>query len=164
MTLPRKWLPQPVLSLALLITWLLLFNSIAPGHILLGALLGILIPQVTVIFWPQRPRLRRPGLLLKYVLVVLWDILIANVVVARIILDPTRPPRPDFVHLPLDLQDTLAITILANTISLTPGTVTSDVSSDYKSLLLHCLDVDDEAALVAHIKNRYEAPLKEIFE
>lgn len=164
MTLSRKWLPQPVLSLALLVTWLLLVNSIAPGHILLGALLGILIPQVTVIFWPQRPRLRRPGLLLKYVLIVLWDILIANLVVARIILDPTRAPRPAFVDLPLDLQDTLAITILANTISLTPGTVTSDVSPDHKSLLLHCLDVDDEAALVAHIKSRYEALLKEIFE
>lgn len=160
----HKWLPQPRLSLVLLITWLLLFNTIAPGHILLGAVLGVLIPQLTVLFWPQRPHLRRPGLAVKYILIVLWDILIANVVVARIILDPFRTPRTSFVELPLDLRDTMAITILANTISLTPGTVTSDVSPDHKSLLLNCLEVDDEAALIAHIKNRYEAPLKEIFE
>lgn len=162
--LSRSWLPQPLLSLVLLITWLLLVNSIAPGHILLGAVFGLLIPLATNPFWPQRPHLRRLGVFLKFIVTVLADIVIANIAVARLILGPPHALRSRFIELPLDLQEEFAITLLASTISLTPGTVSSDVSPDRKRLLIHCLDVDDEAALIAQIKSRYEAPIKEAFE
>jgi multicomponent K+:H+ antiporter subunit E len=72
--------------------------------------------------------------------------------------------RPRLVWLPLELQSEFAIAILANTISLTPGSVTADVASDRKSLLIHCLHVDDEAAFIDNVKRRYERRLKEIFE
>jgi multicomponent K+:H+ antiporter subunit E len=68
------------------------------------------------------------------------------------------------VELPLALTNEFAIVMLANTISLTPGTVTAEIRSDRKTLLIHCLDVEDEAALIADIKTRYEQPLKEVFE
>ena len=160
-----KWLPQPGLSLFLLLIWLLLFNSVAPGHILLGAVLGLLIPLLTQDFWPDRPRVHKPGLLLRFVARVLMDIVVANWIVARLVLlRPSRSLRPRFVQLHLDLQSDFAITVLAATISLTPGTVASNLDLSRKILLIHCLDVDDEAALIAQIKTRYEAALKEIFE
>jgi multicomponent K+:H+ antiporter subunit E len=68
------------------------------------------------------------------------------------------------VQYPLDLREDFSITLLASTVSLTPGTVSADVSADRGTLLIHALDVADEAALIAQIKQRYEAPLKEIFE
>ncbi len=102
--------------------------------------------------------------LVRFVLVVHWDIITANVVVARLILGSPRKLRPAFVELPLELTDDFAITLLASTISLTPGTVSADVSEDRRTLLIHALDMDDEAELVAQIKQRYERPLKEIFE
>jgi multicomponent K+:H+ antiporter subunit E len=95
---------------------------------------------------------------------VLWDILLANVTVARLILGPQRRLQPALVELPLDLDDKFALTILANTISLTPGTVSASLSADRRTLLVHALNVHDEAALIAEIKTRYEAPLMEIFE
>jgi multicomponent K+:H+ antiporter subunit E len=160
----RAWLPHPVLSAVLLTVWLLLANSIHPGHVVLGAIIAFVIPLFTRVFWPQSPRIRRPLILLSFATTVAWDIVIANLEVAALILGPRKKMRPRFVQLPLELQDEFAIAILANTISLTPGTVTADVAADRKSLFIHCLHVHEEAELIDNIKRRYERRLKEIFE
>lgn len=160
----RRWLPHPILSALLLGTWLLLANSLAPGHLVLGGLFGLAIPVFTAAFWPDRPRIRRPGALLRLIPVVLRDIVVANFVVARMILDPTFRVRPAFVVVPLELRDPYAITTLANIITLTPGTVSAWLDPERRRLLVHGLDVEDPARVVARIKGRYERPLKEIFE
>lgn len=161
---PRS-LPQPLLSLALWLTWLLLANSLAPGAILLGALLGIVIPWFSQRFWPESLRVHRPWLLFKFIVTVLVDIVIANLAVAkRILLHPAKSLRSRFVEVPLDLENRFAITVLASTISLTPGTVSSDLDLDRKILLIHCLDLDNETDLIERIKARYETPIKDIFE
>ena len=158
-----RWLPHPLLSLALTGIWLLLANTVSVGHIVLGLLLGVAIPLLTRGFWPATGHARRPLRLLSFGLTVLGDILLANLHVARLILGSPARLRPSFVRLPLEIDDDFAITLLASTISLTPGTVSADVSADRRMLLIHALDTDDPAALVAQIKRRYEAPLKEIF-
>lgn len=160
----RSWLPHPYLSLMLLVIWLLLVNTTAPGHIVLGTLLAILVPRYTTTFWSDPPRKVRLLPLLRYTLLLIGDIIVANVQVAILILGPASRLRPAFVHYPLTLQSEFAITLLASTISLTPGTVTADVSADGRGLLLHALDLEDEEALIRHIRERYELPLKEIFE
>ena len=68
------------------------------------------------------------------------------------------------VTVPLTLKTDLAISLLANTISLTPGTVSAWLSADKRTLIVHALDTGDADALIAEIKQRYEAPLKKIFE
>lgn len=160
----NRWLPQPLLSLSLLVVWLLLGNTLAPGQILLGLCIALVLPLFTVRFWPDRPRLRRPLKILIYILVLLWDITLANLTVARLILGPTDRLRPAFIRLPLDLCNDFAIVVLSSTISLTPGTVSADISPDRRSLLIHALDVEDPEQIVAHLKRRYEQPLQEIFE
>lgn len=159
----RRWLPQPLLSLTLLLVWLLLVNDMSVGHWLLGALLGWLIPLLTQVFWINPPRVYKPLKLCLFFLRVLGDIVIANLQVAKLILGPSSRLRPAFVEIPMLLEDELALTMLASIISLTPGTVSADLSDDRKILLVHSLDVDDEAALVEQIKHRYEAPLLEVF-
>jgi len=160
----RRVLPHPLLTSILALVWLLLNNSVAPGHILLGLLLGWFISWFTLRFWPERVCIRRPMTLLRFVAVVLYDIVVANLVVARLILGRLDRLRPAFVSVPLELKTDLAISLLANTISLTPGTVSARLAPDRKSLLVHGLHVPDTPALVATIKQRYEAPLKEVFE
>jgi len=159
----NRWLPQPLFSLFLWLVWLLLANSLHPGHIVLGGVLALLLPLFTSGFWPDRPCIRRPLAFFGYLAVFLWDIIVANLAVARLILGPVRRLRPAFIALPLDLKNDFAITVLAHSISLTPGTVSSKISEDRRSLLVHVLDLEDEALLVRRIKQRYEAPLKEIF-
>ncbi len=159
-----RWLPHPLLSLTLLLVWLLLMNRFSVGQVLFGALLGVLIPHFTSAFWPERPSLKRPGLLLRYLLRLAGDILVANIQVARLVLGPKRHLRPAFIEFPLELHDEFAVTMLASTISLTPGTVSADLSRDRKTLLIHALDVSDPEALCRRLKRSYENPLKEIFE
>jgi multicomponent K+:H+ antiporter subunit E len=160
----RRWLPQPLFSLSLWGVWLLLANSLAPGHILLGLAVALALPLFTVRFWPDRPRLRRPVKIVIYMLVLLWDITLANLTVARLILGPASRLRPAFLRMPIDLNNDFAIVVLSSTISLTPGTVSADISPDRRSLLIHALDVENPEQAVAQLKSRYELPLQEIFE
>lgn len=160
----KNLLPHPLLSLSLVVLWLLLVNQFSAGHIVLGALLGWLIPFATRRFWPESIRIRHPLTLLHYLWVLFIDIVRGSFHVAGLILKGPAHLRPAFVEVPLALTTDLAISLLANTISLTPGTVSALLAADRRSLIVHTLDTDDAAALVAEIKQRYETPLKRIFE
>ncbi|PMR76653.1 Na+/H+ antiporter subunit E [Billgrantia endophytica] len=159
-----RYLPTPTLSLVLLLVWLLMVRSIAPGQVLLGLTLAVGIPLLTQRFWEPLPHVRHPLKLAWFVLVVLHDIVKANIHVSLLILLPRREPHPGFVEYPLEVKDRLAVTLLANTITLTPGTVSTNIRLDGSSLLIHVLDMDDEQALIREIRDRYERPIKEIFE
>ncbi|PMR70019.1 Na+/H+ antiporter subunit E [Halomonas heilongjiangensis] len=164
MSMFARVVPTPTLSLVLLTVWLLMVRSISPGQLLLGALLAVGIPLLTHGFWEPLPRVKHPLKLVRFVLVVLWDIIKANVEVSLLILTPRREPHPGFVEYPLEVKDRLTITLLANTITMTPGTVSTSLRMDNSSLLIHVLDMDDEQALIREIRDHYERPLKEIFE
>lgn len=160
-----RFLPHPLLTLTLTVVWLMLLNDLTLGGLLFGLLLGITIPLLTAAFWPNRPRVSRPLKIAEYVLVVLWDIIVANVKVAYIVLFKSNAQiRPHFIAIPLEIYSPEAITVLAGTITMTPGTVTADLSADGRALLVHCLDTDDPQGEIDGIKQRYERRLKEIFE
>lgn len=159
----RSWLPHPALSVVIFLLWAALNNAASPGTLLLGAALGVALPLLTRRFWPDTPRLRRPGVALRLAVRVALDIVVANLGVARRVLGPLSRLQPAFVEVPLDLADPFVATILASIVSLTPGTVSIDVDRTRWVLSLHALDAPDPQALAASIKARYEAPLKEIF-
>ncbi len=114
-------------------------------------------------FTSAQTKVVRPLLIPVYFAVLLWDILISNLDVARRVMGPNRSLRPGFVALPLDITGDFPQTALASTISLTPGTVSVDLSSDRRWLYIHVLHLDDEAELIASIKQGYERRLREIF-
>jgi multicomponent K+:H+ antiporter subunit E len=160
----KRILPHPALSVMLLIVWVLMANSITVGGILLGTVFGLVLPKFTEPFWPSRPPVRFGAALLGYLGIVLLDIVVANFQVAWLILfRRNRDLRSRWLVIPIDLTTPEAITVLAGTISLTPGTVSSDVSADGRHLLVHALDVADESAEIARIKTRYEARLQRVF-
>ena len=109
-------------------------------------------------------KIKKPLKVVPYVLLVLKDIVVANIEVAILVIGPLKRIKPGFVAVPLDIHDTFPITILASTVTMTPGTVSSDVSSDNKWLYVHVLDMpDNEQEVIDLIKNRYESRVKEIF-
>ena len=160
----RRLLPHPLLSVTLLVIWLLLVNQVSVGHLLLGVLLGLAVPLYTARFWPDHVHVRRPLVLLRFIAVVLYDILVANVAVARLILGRQERLQPAFLVLPLRLETDVAISVLANTISLTPGTVSTFLSADRRCLVIHSLHTTDPEEVLATIRQRYETPLKEVLE
>ena len=160
-----RWLlPHPLLTLILAIVWTLLQNEISAGMVVFGVILGIIIPWITSIWWPDRPDGIRLGKMISYSLIVLWDILVANVQVAWIVLTvPNAKLKPAWIAIPLELKQPEAITVLAGTITLTPGTVSADLSDEGHSLLVHVLHTDDADGVRDDIKSRYERRLLEIF-
>lgn len=165
MTLMHRLFPHPLLTVLLTLVWLLLVNQITLNSFVFGLFLGIVIPFITQPYWPDRPTLRNPAMIVEYILVVLYDIVVANIVVARLILFKRNDQlSPAWVCIPLDLRTPEAITVLAATITLTPGTVSADLSDQGHALLVHCLDAPDPNAVRDEIKDRYERRLKEIFE
>ncbi|PAV25783.1 multisubunit potassium/proton antiporter PhaE subunit [Tamilnaduibacter salinus] len=159
----RFGLPHPLLSFALFFVWLMLAGASA-GYVVLGLLLAWILPLVTRGFWPDTPRIKKPWKLLPYTLKVILDIIIASLTVARLVLSFRRKPQPAFVCYPLTLTDPMGITMLASTISLTPGTVSADVSDDHRVLLIHAVDVSDDQELIEDIHDRYEKALLEVFQ
>ncbi len=160
----KRLFPAPLISIVLVIVWPLLNQSWSLGHLALGALLAFAIPWFTEALRHEKAALRHPMKIVKLGLVVLWDIVTANIEVARRILGPEASIQPRFVWLPLSITDPHGIVALAGIVTMTPGTLSSSLSEDRRFLLIHVLNVDDEAALIAGIKARYEAPLLDIFE
>ena len=161
----RKVFPHPYLSALLAVTWMLLVNRIALGSLVMAAFLATVIPLATAAYWPDRPRLTRPFALIPYLALVLWDVILANIHVARIILFmPADQIKSAWITIPVDLTAPEAITLLAGTITMTPSTLTADMTRDGRALLIHALHAPDPDALRDEIKSRYESRLKRIFE
>lgn len=160
----RRLFPHPYLSVLLVIIWLLLVNDFRWGSLVFGLILSVLIPAFIAPYWPQRPTLRAGWKLVAYFLLVVWDIIIANIEVAKIVLfKPNHDLKPAWIAIPLELRSPEAISVLAGTITLTPGTVSCDLSECGHALLVHCLHAPDPDSVVVDIKSRYEARLMEIF-
>lgn len=160
----RRLFPHPLLSALLVVVWMMLVNRFAWGSLVFAAMLGIIIPLLVAAYWPGRVRRIRLGRVPAYVALVIWDIIRANIAVARIILFmPNSQLRPAWVVVPLDLTAPEAITVLASTVTLTPGTVSCDLSEDGRALLVHCLHAPEPEAVIDEIKTRYEARVKELF-
>lgn len=158
-----RLLPHPGLSVLLALMWVVMVGDLTFGTLFLGLVFAVVVPIFTAPWWPGRPRLRF-GPAITYCLLVLWDIVVANFQVAAIVLfKPNRALRPAWLTIPLELTSPEAITVFAGTISLTPGTVSADVSACGRFLLVHALDTADPAAEVARVKERYEARLKRVF-
>ena len=165
MTRAFHWLfPHPLLTLLLAVVWILLQNQFSWGMAVFGLILGIIIPRSTAVWWPERPGAVRVGRFITYALMVLWDIMVANIQVAWIVLTkPNSQLKPAWIVIELELKEPEAITILAGTITLTPGTVSADLSDEGHSLLVHVLHTEDPDGDRDTIKSRYERRLLEIF-
>jgi len=159
-----RLLPHPVVSCVIAAVWLALNSSVAALHLITAAALGVALPLALGHLLDDPVHLHRPGTAVRLALVVVRDIVVANLAVARRVLGPTGRLRPGFVTVPLDATTHPdAAALLAAIIALTPGTVAADVDDARTRILVHVLDLDDPDALVAEIKRRYERPLNEVF-
>lgn len=160
----KRLFPHPYLMVLLALIWLALVNSVALGQIVLGLFLGWVIVWLCRGFLLDVPRMKRPFRFAGFILMVFYDIVLANLHVARLVLGRPERLQPAFVEVPMAIEDEFLLSLLACVVSLTPGTVSAGLSADHKTLLLHGLDVPDAQALIDQVKSRYEAPLLEIFQ
>jgi multicomponent K+:H+ antiporter subunit E len=158
-----SWLAHPVLSIILAAGWLLLRESAAPADLIWAAILGLVIPRWMHRFLGQAVRPRAWGTALRLGAIVLYDIVMSNVAVAKLVLNPSAQPQPAWVPIKLDTRHPTAIALFATIITTTPGTVSCVVDDVRGEILVHALDCTDVVGAAAQMKERYEQPLMEIF-
>lgn len=159
----KRWFAHPVMSAMLAAGWLTLQQSVDPGNVIAAVVLALVIPRLVGDFIGPGVTLRSVSSAIRLCLIVTWDIVVSNVTVARLVLNPARTPHPAWVPVPLDIEHPNGIALFASIITMTPGTVSCIVDEEGREILVHALDCDDPVAAARDMKARYEAPLKEIF-
>lgn len=158
----KRWIPHPLLAAALLIMWLLLNQSVSPGHIVLGSIVALLASGALAALRPEPVRLAVAGPALGLAGLVLADVIRSNLAVARVVL--FRKQRVSgFVRVPLELTNIHALAVLACIITATPGTLWVQFDRVNGILLIHVLNLTDDDTWIRLIKSRYEARLLRIF-
>lgn len=160
----KRLLPHPLLSVGLFLASILMSGSVDPPSILLAVVMALAAPQVMRVLRIEPVRVRNPGAILKLAAWVAVDVVRSNLAVSRILAGNRTDRTSGFIHIPLDLRDRFGLAVLAIIITSTPGTLWVEYDRARGRLLMHVLDLVDEATWVETIKQRYERPLMEIFE
>ena len=156
------WFAHPVLSVLLAASWLALSHSVEPVHLLSAVLIGLIVPRLLRPFLTQASVLHWPTAL-RLMAVVLWDIVVSNIVVAKLVLGPLDRMQPGWIPVPLASKHHRVNALFASIITTTPGTVSAVVDEAGARILVHALDCSDAPAMAQDMKARYEAPLLRIF-
>ena len=163
MSLLRRLFPSIPQSITVFLFWLLMAEEYDAASVVMATILAVAMPQVASRLEREFARLGSLGVLVPLGFRLLGDIVAANLTVARQVLGPEQALRPGFVWVPLDLTNIHGIAALSSIITLTPGTVTAELSEDRRHLLVHALDIDDPQRIIDEIKQKYEAPMLRVF-
>jgi multicomponent K+:H+ antiporter subunit E len=161
----KRWLPFPLVWALLLAMWLVLYETLAAGHIILGSAVALVAVWGLRALQEPAARFRRPRAAIELAWLVFTDIVRSNVAVARITLDPdVRGRTAGFVEIPLRLRNPVGLAALACIVTSTPGTAWAGYESRSGLLTIHVLDLVDEETWDRLIRDRYEPRLMEIFQ
>jgi multicomponent Na+:H+ antiporter subunit E len=148
--------------IGLALVWVGLTGQMSARNLLVGFVLAYVVlhfaPDTMGVAQPLR-RLRRAVGLAGFFI---WELVLANFRVAYDVVTPTHHMRPAVVAIPLDAKTDTEITMLANLVSLTPGTLSLDVSEDRRMLFIHAMYVHDRDRLVRTIKDGFERRVLEV--
>jgi len=155
-----------LLNLLLALAWAALIGSFEPVNLLFGFLLGYLVLGMSeqTITSGQGRYIRKSILAVQLAGIFILDLLKANLRLVATVLSPRMNLKPAVVAVSLDLETPVAITLLCNLITLTPGTLGLDVSNDRKILFVHVFHLDDGGKFRQELKNGYERRIKELME
>lgn len=160
---PRAgWFAHPVLSLLLGASWLLMSNSLEPVHLLSALLIALIVPRLIHPFLGPANSIAW-GAAVRLTLVVLYDIVVSNITVARLVLGPQSRMQPAWLPVPLASGHPTVNALFATIITTTPGTVSCVVDETRGVILVHALNCDNPQAMIDDMKARYETPLLKVF-
>ncbi|MDP2161641.1 MAG: Na+/H+ antiporter subunit E [Flavobacterium sp.] len=151
-----------LLNLILTLVWVALTGSFEFINFAFGFALTFLILWVINKDAVDRKYFKVIPSIIGFIFYFIYELIKANVQVAYDVITPTMYMKPGIVSVPLDANTDLEITLLANVISLTPGTLSLDVSDDKKVLYVHAMYIHDKEEFIKSIKNGFEKKLLNI--
>jgi len=146
-----------LLNIALMAVWVASTGDFSYGNIFIGFVLSYLVLWWMSSLLGKTPYFRKLPLAIGFAFVLIWEVVKANIRVAWDVVTPTRYRRPGIVAVPLDTKTDLEITVLANLVTLTPGSMCIDVSEDRHTMYIHAMFVDDPELVRKEVKERFES-------
>ncbi|WP_174728259.1 Na+/H+ antiporter subunit E [Mesobacillus harenae] len=153
---------QILLNIVLAFVYMFLKVSASPVTFLVGYFFGLLVIFIFRRFFQSRFYLLRIVAVINLFFLFIKELILSNIAVLRVILKPKLDIRPGIFALPTELKEDWEITVLANLITLTPGTLVIDVSDDNKILYVHAMDLADAEEAINSIKQTFEKAIMEV--
>lgn len=152
------------INVALAFAWAALTGSFTLSGLIVGYALGYAALWLAQPLFPQpSPYFLRTWRALRLAAVFAYELIVSSLEVVWDVITPEHKSRPRIIEMPLDVEGEFAILLATNLISLTPGTLSLDITPDRKRLIVHAMFADDPAAVVASLK-RFEKLVKEVLE
>lgn len=153
-----------LLNLLLAVTWAGLWGSFTLTQLVVGFHVGFFTLWITQpLFGGPNGYFLRAYRIARLVLYFLYDLCVSSIQVAYDVLTPQDRSNPAILEMPLDVKSDIEILLVTNLISLTPGTLSLDVTPDRKTLIVHAMFADDPEAVIADLKSGMERMVKEVF-
>lgn len=153
---------QILMNLTIAFVWMFFHNTWDGGSFVIGYLIGLALLFMLRRFLPQEFYFRKGIAVLKLLLLFLKELLLSALFVAKELLRPNLNIKPGIVAVPTQLRTDLEITLFACLITLTPGTLTLEVSPEKDVLYIHSMDIPDTEQVIAQIKNTFEKAIMEV--
>jgi multicomponent Na+:H+ antiporter subunit E len=151
-----------LLNLILALTWAALQGELSATNFVIGFLVSAAVIYVFRQMFFEPRYFTKIGLAIKLVLVFFKELIKANLSVLKIVISPGLRVRSGVIAVPTELRTDVALTLLANMITLTPGTLTLDISADRRYLFVHTLNLDDPEDVKREIRMAFEVYLQEL--
>lgn len=153
------------INVLLAVVWASLVSDFSLSGLFVGFLLGY------AALWVAQPLFGGPSIyhlrvfrIIRLFLFFLYELVISSLRVAWDVVTPKHQSNPAIIEMPLDVKSDLEILLVTNLISLTPGTLSLDVTPDRNTLIVHAMFADDPEALIVELKEGMERKVKECFE
>jgi multicomponent Na+:H+ antiporter subunit E len=150
-------------NVLLALAWAALTGYFSLMNLAVGFAIGYVILYLATRTGSPTAYFGRVRTVIGFVVFFLWELFLSNLRVAYHVLAPLDRMRPGIVAVPLDLRTDTEIVMLANLITLTPGTLSLDVSTDQRVLYIHAIQVEDAARFRDGVKTGYERRVREVF-
>lgn len=151
-----------LLNIILASAWIFLTGDLQFQNFIEGFIIGFVIIFISKNVTSTTSYLQKIPKIIGFILYFFYELIVANIKVTIDILTPRHRMTPAIIAVPLTIDKNFEITLLANLITLTPGTLSLDLSSDRKILYIHSMYVDDPDKFRDEIKNGFEKKIMEI--
>lgn len=153
------------MNLVLAVVWAALWADFSVLQLVVGFHVGFAaLWLASPLYGEPSPYFKRAWRTVRLAAFFLYELIVSSVRVAWDVLTPTDLSNPRILEMPLDVESDIEILLVTNLISLTPGTLSLDVTPDRRTLIVHAMFAEDPDALIASLKNGMERMVKEVFE
>ncbi|MFZ3588240.1 Na+/H+ antiporter subunit E [Bacillus sp. DJP31] len=153
---------QLILNSILAFVWMVLVEKFTFGTFFIGYIIGLILLLLFRRFIPGNFYGGKIMAILKLVFIFLRELLLSNLEVVKIVYRPKLDIQPGIIALPTELKSNWEITLLANLITLTPGTLSISVSTDHQIIYIHAMDIRDKDEIIHSIKHTFEDAIMEV--